>query len=505
MNYRMILYLLGWVLNIQGLCFLLPVAVGLFYGEAQWQFYALMTLMCLVCGVLLILKKPKRTVFYTKEGFVTVALSWLLMSLTGALPFYLSKEIPRFLDALFEMVSGYTTTGASILTNVEALSHCALFWRSFSHWIGGMGVLVFLIAIVPLTGGHVMSLMKAESPGPSVEKFVPRVRQTAFILYSIYFAMTVLEIMLLLAGGMPWFDAITTAFGTAGTGGFAVRNASMGFPYLHAHYLQTVVTVFMLLFGVNFSVYYLLLSKNIKKALKSEELHWYFGIVAFSILCITWNICMQPNSGKWYDVMHDAAFTTASVISTTGFATVDFSKWPTMSHFILFALMFIGACAGSTGGGIKVSRIILLVKSSFREILSIVHPRGVNVVKLDKKRVNEEVVKGTLSYFVLCILIYVISVLIVSFDHFGHNPLYDLQTSMTAVAATLNNIGPGLGLVGPAGNYSAFSPLSKLVLIFDMLAGRLELFPMLILFSPHTWKGSLGAIKRRLSWKKESM
>ena len=499
MNYRMILYLLGWVLNIQGLCFLLPVAVGLFYGEAQWQSYALRTLICLMLGVLLILKKPKRTVFYTKEGFVTVALSWLLMSLTGALPFYLSKEIPHFLDALFEMASGYTTTGASILRNVEALSHCALFWRSFSHWIGGMGVLVFLIAIVPLTGGHIMSLMKAESPGPSVEKFVPRVRQTAFILYSIYFALTVLESMLLLAGGMPWFDAITTAFGTAGTGGFAIRNASMGFPYVHAHYLQTVVTVFMLLFGVNVSVYYLLLSKNIKKALKSEELRWYIGIVAFSILCITLNIYRQFYGGNALEALHHAAFSVSSVISTTGFATTDFSRWPTVSRVILFTLMFIGASAGSTGGGIKVSRIILLVKSSLREIMSIVHPRGVNVVKLDKKRVSEDVIKGTISYFILCILIYVVSVFIVSFDGF------DFTTSLSAVAATLNNIGPGFDLVGPAGNYAAFSPLSKLVLIFDMLAGRLELFPMLILFSPHTWKGSLGAMKRRLSWKKESM
>ena len=497
MNYRMILYLLGWVLNIQGLCFLLPVAVGIFYAEAQWQYYALMTLVSLVCGVLLILKKPKRTVFYTKEGFVTVALAWLLMSLTGAAPFTLSKEIPSYLDAVFEMASGYTTTGASILTNIERYTHCALFWRSFSHWIGGMGVLVFLIAIVPLTGGHIMSLMKAESPGPSVEKFVPRVRQTALILYSIYFAMTVLEVMLLLAGGMPWFDAITTAFGTAGTGGFSIRSQSLG--YYDSYYLQGVVTVFMLLFGVNFSFYYLLLSGNIKKALKSEEVRWYFGIVAFSIICITWNIYRQFHGDNVFDAFHHAAFSVASVISTTGFATVDFALWPTASRFILFVLMFIGACAGSTGGGLKVSRIILLVKSSVREILSIVHPRGVNVVKLDKKRVSEDVIKGTSSYFILCILIFVVSVMVVSFDG------YDFTTSLSAVAATLNNIGPGFEIVGPTGNYAAFSPLSKLVLIFDMLAGRLELFPMLILFSPHIWKGSLSAIQRRLSWKKESM
>ncbi len=497
MNYRMILYLLGWVLNIQGLCFLLPVLVGLFYGEAQWHWFALMAVLCLVCGVVITLKKPKRTVFYTKEGFVTVALSWLLMSLTGAAPFTLSGEIPSYLDAVFEMASGYTTTGASILTRIESLSQCALFWRSFSHWIGGMGVLVFLIAIVPLTGGHIMSLMKAESPGPSVEKFVPRVRQTAFILYSIYFAMTVLEVMLLLAGGMPWFDSITTAFGTAGTGGFAIRSLSLA--YYDSFYLQGVVTVFMLLFGVNFSFYYLLLSGNIKKALKSEEVRWYVGIVAFSIICITWNICRQFYGGNVFEAFHDAAFSVSSVISTTGFATADFAKWPTVSRFGLFVLMFIGACAGSTGGGIKVSRIILLVKSSLREILSIVHPRGVNVVKLDKKRVSEDVVKGTSSYFILCILIYVVSVLVICFDGF------EFETSLSAVAATLNNIGPGFDMVGPRGNYAAFSALSKLVLIFDMLAGRLELFPMLILFSPHTWKGSLGAIKRRLTWKKESM
>ena len=500
MNYRMILYLLGWVLNIQGLCFFLPVLVGLFYGEAQWRYYALMAVLCLVCGVILTLKKPKRNVFYTKEGFVTVALSWLLMSLTGAAPFWFSKEIPSFLDCVFEMASGYTTTGASILTNIEGLSHCALFWRSFSHWIGGMGVLVFLIAIVPLAGGHIMSLMKAESPGPSVEKFVPRVRQTAFILYSIYFAMTVLEVMLLLAGGMPWFDAITTTFGTAGTGGFSVRSLSLGFYQHNGVYLQGVVTVFMLLFGMNFSVYYLLLSGNIKKALKSEEVRWYVGIVAFSIICITCNIYRQFYDGEPFLAFHNAAFSVSSVISTTGFATTDFSQWPTLSRFILFVLMFIGACAGSTGGGIKVSRVILLVKSSLREILTIVHPRGVNVVKLDKKRVSEDVIKGTLSYFILCMLIYVVSVFVVCFDGFN------FETSLSSVAATLNNIGPGLDIiVGPAGNYAAFSPLSKLVLIFDMLAGRLELFPMLILFSPHTWKGSLGIIKRRFTWKKKSM
>ena len=497
MNYRMILYLLGWVMNIQSLCLLLPVAVGVFYGEAQWKAFALVMVLSLACGILLTLKKPKRSVFYVREGFVTVALAWLALSLDGAVPFVLTKEIPSYLDAVFEMASGYTTTGASILTNVEALSHCALFWRSFSHWIGGMGVLVFLIAIVPLSGGHIMSLMKAESPGPSVEKLVPRVRQTAVILYSIYISMTILEVMLLLAGGMPWFDSITTAFGTAGTGGFSIRNASIGF--YQSNYLQGVITVFMFLFGTNFSIYYLILAKKPMQALKSEELRWYFGIYLAAVALITWNICQPFYHGHVYDAFHNAAFSVATVMSTTGFAIADFNAWPQTSRYLLFILMFCGAMAGSTGGGMKVSRLILLIKSSAREILSIVHPRGVNLVKLDKKKVGDDVLKGTFSYFILLILIYVFSVLLVSFDEF------DIDTSLTAVAATINNIGPGLGLVGPRGNYAMFSPLSKIVLIFDMLAGRLELFPMLVLLSPQTWKGGISVIKRRILWNRKSM
>ena len=497
MNYRMILYLLGWVMNIQSICLLLPVAVGIFYSEAQWKMYALVALASLLCGVLLTLKKPKRNVFFVREGFVTVALAWLALSLDGAVPFVLTKEIPSYLDAVFEMASGFTTTGASILTNVELLSHCSLFWRSFSHWIGGMGVLVFLIAIVPLSGGHIMSLMKAESPGPSVEKLVPRVRQTAVILYSIYISLTILEAMLLLAGGMPWFDSITTAFATAGTGGFSIRNASIGF--YQSYYIQGVVTVFMVLFGTNFSIYYLLLSKRPKQALKSEELRWYLGIYALSVAVITWNIYKPFHGNHLFGAFHNAAFSVATVMSTTGFAINDFNQWPQVSRYLLFILMFCGAMAGSTGGGMKVSRLILLFKSSVHEILSIVHPRGVNIVKLDKKKVGDDVLKGTFSYFIMLILIYVFSVLIVCFDKF------DLDTSLTAVAATMNNIGPGLGLVGPRGNYAMFSPLSKIVLIFDMLAGRLELFPMLVLLSPQTWKGGLSVLKRRFSWKKKSM
>ena len=490
MNYFMILYLLGLVCIIQACSMLLPVAVGLFYGEIEWKAYAVVAAVSFVIGLALAIRKPKRNVFYAKEGFVTVALSWIVLSLAGAVPFVLTKEIPSYVDAVFEAASGFTTTGASILTNVEALSQTSLFWRSFTHWIGGMGVLVFLLAVVPLTGGHTMQLMRAESPGPSVGKFVPKVRQTAFILYSIYFAMTILEIVLLLAGGMPWFDSICTAFGTAGTGGFAIKNASIGF--YHSFYLQGVVTVFMILFAVNFTVYYLLLAKKFKQAFKNEELWWFLGIVAVSVFCITLNIKNSCFGGRTYEAFHHAAFSVASVISTTGYATTDFAKWPQFSQFILFILMFIGASAGSTGGGLKVSRLVLLLKSSAREISTILHPRSVKAVKLDNKRVDPAVVKNTASFFVIAMIIYSISVFVVSLDGF------DMTTSMTAVAATMNNIGPGLALVGPTGNFSAFSNLSKIVMIFDMLAGRLEYFPILVLFTPSIWKDGLLALRRKL-------
>ncbi len=496
MNYRMILYLMGWVFNINSACLLLPCLVGVFYQEQQWKYYLLVAIASLVVGIFLTHKKPKKNVFYSKEGFVTVALSWVVLSIVGAIPFYISGEIPSFVDAVFETASGFTTTGASILTNVEALSKGALFWRSFSHWIGGMGVLVFLIAIVPLTGGHTMQLMRAESPGPSVGKIVPKVRQTAFILYAIYSVLTVLEGVLLWLGGMPIFDCVNTALATAGTGGFAIRNLSMAF--YQSNYIQAVVTVFMILFGVNFNVYYLLLLKKYKDALKNEEFLTYIGIIAFSVICITLNIRNVCFGGNTYDAFHHAAFSVATVISTTGFATFDFNTWPQLSKYILFVLMFVGASAGSTGGGMKVSRLILLVKSSFREIASVVHPRGVYVVRLDKKRVDHNVLKGTTSFFVISMLVFAVSVFIISFDGF------DMTTSITAIAATMNNIGPGLELVGPTGNYSMFSNLSKIVMIFDMLAGRLEYFPMIVLISPVTWKGSFGAIKRRILWKKKS-
>lgn len=497
MNFYAIIYFLGWICVICGGCLTFPAFVGMYYHESQWFTYAVVAVIAIAVGLITVRKKPKVKGFYAKEGFVTVAVAWLLMSLVGALPFYIAKDIPNYLDAVFETASGFTTTGASILTNVEALSHPALFWRSFTHWIGGMGVLVFILAIVPTSDGGAMQLMKAESPGPSVGKIVPKIRETALILYILYTVMTIVEAILLLFGGMPWFDAITTALATAGTGGFSVRGTSMAF--YDNYYLQGVVTVFMILFGVNFSIYYLALNKKFKSILKSEEMWTYLGIIGISILVITINTVKSNFNGELFPAFHHSAFSVASVISTTGFGTEDFNLWPQLSKYILFVLMFIGASAGSTGGGMKVSRLIILFKSGIAEISNIVHPRTVKRVQMDGKKIDRDVLRQTKSFFILSMIVFVVSALIVSIDN------KDMTTTITSVAATMNNIGPGLELVGPTGNYSMFSWYSKIVLIFDMLAGRLEYFPMLILFSPVTWKGTGSAIKRRILWKKRKM
>lgn len=488
MNYRMILFILGWVLKIEAACFVLPMSFGIFYGEEEWKVYALSAVAALLLGMLVTVKKPRKTVFFAKDGYVMVALSWIVMSVTGALPFVITGEIPHFVDALFESASGFSTTGASILTDVEALSHASLFWRSFMHWIGGMGVLVFLLAIVPIAGGHSMELMKAESPGPQVGKIVPKIRKTAFILYAIYLAMTVIQFVLLLIAKMPFFDAITTAVGTAGTGGFAIKNS--GFAD-YTMLQQGIVTVFMVLFSVNFGIYYLILMKKFRQAAKNEELRWFLIVYISATVFIALNIYKNFYGGSFFEALHHSAFSVATVVSTTGFATADFDKWPQVCKFVLFALMFMGANAGSTGGGMKVSRFIIVIKSALREIGSIIHPRSVKVVKLEGKRVEHEVTRRTMAYFITCMVVYALSVLIISFDNF------DMEASLTAVAATMNNIGPGLGAVGPTGNYSAFSDLSKCVFIFDMLAGRLEMFPMLVLLSPTTWKGTPAVLKRR--------
>ena len=407
-----------------------------------------------------------------------MALGWIVMSIMGCLPFVFSGEIPFFFDALFEIISGFTTTGASILTDVEALSKCMLFWRSFSHWVGGMGVLVFILAILPLAGGeHNLQLMKAESPGPSVSKLVPRLRETAMMLYKIYLGMTVLMIVILAVSGMPLFDTLCLTFGTAGTGGFGVLNSSAAG---YTTFQQAVITVFMMLFGVNFSFYFLLLYKKAKDAFSMEEVRWYFVIYFGAVLLITVNLAGQ--AGSVLEHFHHAAFQAASIMTTTGFSTVDFNLWPQLSKAVLLLLMFIGACAGSTGGGMKVSRIVVYMKSIKREMAALIHPRSVKVMKLEGKAVDSAMLRSIFSFLSAYLVIFVVSLLIVTLDGF------DLETNFSAVAATFNNIGPGLGGVGPTSNFAGYSVLSKLVLSLDMLIGRLEIFPILLLFAPNTWK-----------------
>lgn len=477
MNYSIISYILGWVLTIESIFMFIPCIVAAIYREKEGFAFLIVALLCLAIGLLRIRKKTKSQVFYAKEGFVTVALSWIIMSIFGALPFVINRDIPSFTDALFETISGFTTTGASILSDVEALSHCSLFWRSFTHWIGGMGVFVFLLAILPLTGGYNMHLMRAESPGSSVGKFVPKVRETAKILYAIYIVMTLVEIILLLSAGMPLFDSLTVSFGTAGTGGFGIKNTSI------ADYnmvIQAIISIFMILFGVNFGAYFLLLGNNKKDAFKLEEVHWYLTIIAGAVAIITINT--KDMFHNLFTAFHHALFQVASVITTTGYSTTDFDLWPQLSRAVLVIVMFIGACAGSTGGGIKVSRIIILVKSVKQELGYFIHPRSVKVIKMDNKPLSANSIRGVNAFFVTYTLIFVASLLIITFDNF------DLVTNFTAVTATLNNIGPGLKLVGPTGNFGIFSPVAKYILMFDMLAGRLELYPILLLFTPSVWK-----------------
>ena len=477
MNISIIRYILGSVLKFEAALMLLPCLVAVNYRETSGFSFVITILLCLAFGFLLSHRRPSSTVFYMKEGFLSVSLSWILLSIFGALPFLISGEIPAVEDALFEAVSGFTTTGSSILTDVEALTHCILFWRSFTHWIGGMGILVFILAILPMAGGHRMYLMKAESPGPSVEKLVPRVRETAMILYGIYTAMTLLQIILLVVGKMPVFDAFCISFGAAGTGGFGIKNDSMAG---YAPHLQVIVTVFMILFGVNFNIYYLILCRKFRQAFRSEELKAYLGIIGASILIMTWNIrSFFPTLGE---ALRHAAFQVGSIITTTGYATTDFDLWPQLSKTLLLILMFTGACAGSTGGGIKVSRLLIMAKTVKKELFSFAHPRGIKKIKMDGHPVAHETVRAVNIFLIAYMLITAFSVLLISLDD------YSFTTNFSAVAATLNNIGPGLDQVGPVENFHLFSPFSKCVLIFDMLAGRLELFPLLILFAPSTWR-----------------
>lgn len=481
MNVKSISRTVGLILLITGIFQLFPLLIAVIDREPRniLAYIESLCLILLVGSALLLFSRGGNRMFSAQEGFAATGLSWIFMSAFGALPFFLSGQIPSYVDAFFEMVSGFTTTGASILTDVEALSRCNLFWRSFSHWLGGMGVLVFLLAVVPgarKNGGTGIYLMRAESPGPSVDKLTPHLRQTAMILYGIYILLTALCIVCLLLGGMPVFDSFCIAFGTAGTGGFAIKNSSMGG---YSYFLQTVVTVFMFLFGVNFSLYYMLLLRKFKAVFKNEELRLYFGIAAGSIVLIAINISRMYNTV--YEAVHHAAFQVVSIMTTTGYGTVDFEQWPAFSKAILLSLMFIGASAGSTGGGLKVSRVLLLMKSIRRTIRKALHPRRVQPVYMDGRAVSEEVCDNVNAYLAIYCVILVLSFAIISVDGFS------IGTNFSAVASCFNNIGPGFELVGATQNFSIYSDLSKIILSLDMLLGRLEIFPLLLLLSPDTW------------------
>ena len=476
MNYSIIRRTTGLVMKFEAIFLLLPALTGLIYREKEGLIYLGLAVAYYLIGYLINFKVETRASFYTKEGFISVGLVWIVISLCGALPFVLCGDIPSYPDALFETISGFTTTGSSILSDVEALSHAGLFWRSFTHWVGGMGVIVFVLAIMPMRKGgtgNQIHMMRAESPGPVVGKLVPKIRDTAKILYIIYFGMTVAEIILLLMAGMPLFDTLCLSFGTAGTGGFGVLGDSIAsYPLLQ----QGIITVFMILFGVNFNAYFFLfLGKDKKDAFRLTEVRWYFLIIAFSVVTITINI--HKMFDNLFLAFHHAAFQVGSVITTTGYATADFDLWPQYSRCLLVLIMFIGACAGSTGGGIKVSRIIILVKAGLQEIHHYIHPRAVTSVHMDGKPVENETVRSVIMYLGIYIVIFCSSVLLVTAFDGGES----LETVFTAVTATINNIGPGLSAVGPTANFGHLSLASKFVLMFDMLAGRLELYPMLLL------------------------
>ena len=477
MNRAAIRFILGWILNVEAAMMLLPIVVAVLYGESEgWTFVAAAAC-CLAIGIPCVVGGLRGNAFHSREGLVIVALSWLVLSIMGAVPFVLSGAIPSPVDALFETVSGFTTTGASILTEVESLPRCILFWRSFTHWIGGMGVLVFILSIVPMSGGSHRHLMKAESPGPSVSKLTPKVQSTAKILYEIYLVLTVVQVVLLLLGKMPLFDALTTTFGTAGTGGFGIKNDSMA---SYSPYLQNVTTVFMILFGINFNAYFLILMKRAKQLRYAEEVWGYLAIIGVSIAAIAWNI--RHLYGTLEETLRHAAFQVATIITTTGYSTTDFDQWPEFSRTILVILMFIGACAGSTGGGLKVSRVLILCKTIRQEFHYFLHPREVRVLRMEGRPLEGDTVRSVNVYLVTYVLMFTASVLLVSLDN------KDLITTFTAVATTFNNVGPGLAGVGPLQNFSHFSDFSKIIMTFDMLAGRLELFPVLLIFFPRTWK-----------------
>ena len=486
MNYRMIFYMVGRLLQLESVLLLLPAAVCLIYGDGGLAALLISAAVAVMVGsVMTLFRRPKNQTIYAKEGFVIVALSWLLLSVVGALPFVISGALPNFVDAFFETVSGFTTTGSTVATTLRpmgeqlGMSHGILFWRSFTHWIGGMGVLVLMMALSPSQSGRTIHVMRAEVPGPIVGKLVPRLRDTAKILYLIYLGMTVIEIICLCVAGMPLFDSMVHTFGTAGTGGFGIYSTSIG-EYSVA--CQWIITVFMWLFGVNFNVYYLLLIRSFRPALSSRELWVYGGITLAAIVGITLNVIPTEAYATTEETVRHAAFQVASIITTTGYATTDFNLWPMFAKGILVMLMFIGACAGSTGGGLKVSRVMLVGKSVGRELKRLIHPRSVGVIRLEGKRVEESVVQSAAAYVALYFLLFGASFLLLCLE-----PAFDLESNFTAVAACINNVGPGLGAVGPNGTYADYSVLSKIVLSFAMLLGRLEIYPLVLTLSPGTW------------------
>ena len=477
MNKKMIVYILGKMMGVEGLLLLIPALVSLIYHEKSVISFLIVAAILLVIYMVFGRKLPASKQIYGKEGFVIVGLAWILWSAFGALPFVISGSIPYYIDALFETISGFTTTGSTILADIEALPMGISFWRSFTHWIGGMGVLVFVMMITSLDDENAMPLMRAEVPGPEADKLVPKARHTARLLYGMYFVLTAAEVVFLLFGGMNLYDALLHAFSTAGTGGFSSYNASVA--HFNSAYIDGVITVFMILFGINFNLYFFLLLKEFKSVFKNEELRAYLGIIAGATVVITCNI-----AGGYHSLLKAfryAVFQVASVITTTGFVTADFNKWPELSKCVLLLVMVIGASAGSTGGGIKVSRLLILVKSIRRELKTMIHPKAVNIVKVNGKKMKEETMRGVYVYFIAYILILIVSVLLISINNF------DFTTSFTGVLTTLNNVGPGLNLVGPVENFAKFSDFSKIVFCVDMLIGRLEIFPFLMLFSPSLW------------------
>ncbi len=477
MNYAMIIYILGHLLRIEGMLMLLPIITGFIYGEKEVFTYIGVACFAFLIGSFMSYRQPKNKQLYTRDGSVTVALGWIVLSLVGALPFTICGDIPFYVDAVFETMSGFTTTGASVVPNVEILSRTTVMWRSFTHWVGGMGVFVFILSLLPKVGGSTMQLMKAESPGPSVDKFVPKVRDTAKLLYSIYLVITAIQIVCLLFAKMPLFDTLCITFGSVGTGGFGIKNDSMG---SYTSLQQNITTFFMIISGINYTFYFLIISKKLGDAFRLEEVRWYLGIIFAAVAAITLNI-LHMYSGFWEALKH-AFFQVGSIMTTTGYSSTDFNLWPEFSKTILIILMIIGACAGSTAGGFKVSRMLIILKSIKIELSRMIHPQEIKKIRMDGHVVKPEILRTAHVYLVIYWTLFLISILLISVDNF------DFGTNFTAVAATFNNIGPGLGAVGPMSNFGVYSTFSKIVLTIAMLVGRLELYPIMLLLVPATWK-----------------